>query len=143
MNGEETKQLAKLTVKIEQLCRNVDKYYKENREEHKDIMDRIDKSTEKFDVKFIKADDDCEGHRVEIFKEMKDLSKNKMSSSMFKWVLGGLGGLILLGMIAVSGLAIDNKMNVHKMSILLSDHIAHSEIIFKQVTDKKEIKNEK
>lgn len=112
MNGEEHDQLIILTTKIEQLCIDSERNNKENKEEHKSIMTKIDRNY----------------HRVE--NNMKD----KVDFKVFKWVAGCISTVLLLSILTIGGISLANKSALYELNDLIVDHIAFSTYIYKEVT---------
>ncbi len=123
MNGEEHDQLIKLTTKITLLCSTVNKYEKNNREEHKEILKRIDRNYEKVEDKFLK-NDEC----------TDELKKNKLSTGMFKF----FAGIIITVVIALTGfnmlLTSNTNAKIRETKLLLDNHVYYATAIYKKIT---------
>jgi len=112
MNGDDHIEIQKITVLLDILCEKFDKFDAENRQDHKDIIAKLDSNIEK------------------VYEGLD----NKTDKGTFKWVVSGLATLIFFCLITIGGLSIDNKMELAKLNDLLTDHIGFAALVYKDVT---------
>jgi len=105
MNGKEHDAIVELTVHVESLCKRTEKYYEENKETHKEIIAKLDKST---DDLYNKMDSQKDVYADRI----TDCNKNFTRWRVFQWVIG----FVIAGLMVIGGVAYNNhtKIAVHE-----------------------------
>lgn len=114
--------LIKVEQKVTTLCSSMKNLEKDNKEEHKKIIDLIDRNLDKVEERFMKTDTDCNVCKVEIRKDIK----SKTDLGIFKFIISGLAGLILIAITTVGSLTIKNKMAIFEIKKLITNHVVFS-----------------
>ena len=136
---QDHEKLIKIDIKVTSMCKIIEEIkntmivnHKETTDVNSKILDRIDRNLDVVQRKIEKKDDDCNACKGEIYKAINQ----KPDMGTFKWIIGGMSGLILLAIVTVGGLAIDNKIELSKINHLLEDHVGYAELVYKEVTGK-------
>jgi len=130
MTTEERDQLVILNTKFDDLVTAIEKYEKSNQEQHKLILKKIDRNFDMVENKFTKTDDDCRNCKISLETDIK----NKTNSGTFRWVVGGIAGLCLLGIVTIGGFMIDNRIQLSTLNNLMLDHIAYAALVYEDLT---------
>ena len=133
---QDHEKLIKIDIKVTSMCKIIEEIkntmivnHKETTDVNSKILDRIDRNLDVVQRKIEKKDDDCNACKGEIYKAINQ----KPDMGTFKWIIGGMSGLILLAIVTVGGLAIDNKIELAKLNSLLTDHIGFAALVYKDV----------
>lgn len=115
--------LIKLEANTANLCGLTEKYHKENNATHNEILAKFDKNSDDVWGEFSKTQVNCEAIRERFFDRLLELKTDKVPWKQFKWIVGGLSSIILLGMIYLATLGIANKDNIFQLTETVKTHI--------------------
>ncbi len=103
--------LIKVDTKVTQLCDTMQRYEKNNREDHQVMIDTLNRNIERLDTRLLHKDDNCDDCKGDLHKKIDA----KVGWTQFKWIIGGMAtcmmGLLLT--IGTTTLKIEDKMDKH------------------------------
>ena len=116
MTPEQAKILGQIEQKLNDICHS-------NAREHKEIKEQIQKNLDIMEDRFLNYGDRNQTQRI----ECQRMFDERPTNTLFYWVVGGVGGLILVGFITLTGLIMDARDKIDR-------HIYYSAYVYNQVT---------
>jgi len=114
--------LIKVETTVMQMSESLKKYEQNNREDHKIIIDTLNRNIDRIESRMQHDDDNCDDCKGEIYNKIDD----KVGWTQFSWIVGGITTFIIgiLLTIGATTLSIDDKVDKY---IIRSEEIEEVE----------------
>jgi hypothetical protein len=123
MEAKDHDKLIGIDTKVQILCRNI-------AELKNDVKNSNDKILDSIESKFTKSENDWKECRIDIYKKIDTLQKDKISWIRFVWIIS-----ILIGVIGTTaGFTYNSNLRVNQVESEFIDHAAFSTLAWEKIT---------